>query len=622
MPDVCDPKKSSCTPAQLFIRDGVVDCTQVEFEDVAWCEALSDSCSPGLVDDAEYLAAFHGREMTREFREPIVGRLFQLAEATEDWCLLPEWASSCGEDRREAAQEFLTFLTRPCLLAALSHKSKKELLPIARKMAENEDDPKISRMGRAAVDLLALYSNKDSAPFQFPFSGDIMYVGAAYALRTMPGMEGPSDYWRAVYSHPRETTIFSPRFSKRSVEKQDNSAFLAEQRAQNKSDISIKFNTDHRIQAYQDELNAKLGCTSSKDEQRFTNGWRCEAGRDVDYYTYMQGKREEIRAAAARYSRWRPHLEAIFLKHGLPPYLASIAVIESKMRTDIVAPGSGAAGPYQIMPKMGPEYGLTIDKERGIDERRNVIYAAEAAAKILKQARRAILGEGFVPGLDIDEGLANIMSTSAYHAGVGNLRRAMRKAKKALEKQRAEAAGEKKAGPDPVTAEKVFSFMLSSKFTYRRYRHDSKDYPPQLYAAMEAVDRIKFKEMELVEQMVDVSISNFKKPVSLAQIAALTVSGAERLRELNPQFDEAGFDRVIKAGGSVRFLLPQAELCRVQTKLVDYHVVEKGDIDVTVVTNPPDLVPAIVDILEKDPYAILPNSQVSYPDFITMNDWY
>jgi lysophospholipase L1-like esterase len=58
--DVYTPTKNYPNKPDIFIRDGVLDCAQTAPGERDWCEALTDSCSPGLIDDAEYRAVFHG----------------------------------------------------------------------------------------------------------------------------------------------------------------------------------------------------------------------------------------------------------------------------------------------------------------------------------------------------------------------------------------------------------------------------------------------------------------------------------------------------------------------------------------------------------------------------------
>lgn len=118
-----------------------------------------------------------------------------------------------------------------------------------------------------------------------------------------------------------------------------------------------------------------------------------ELFRDVDEPRKFRAAAERIRGQAGlrkqfaegvRSSRrYLPEMEEIFRRAGLPAELTRLPLIESCFNLRAYS-WRGAAGVWQFMPRTGRLHGLQID--RLVDERRDPLRAAEAAARYLASA--------------------------------------------------------------------------------------------------------------------------------------------------------------------------------------------------------------------------------------------
>jgi membrane-bound lytic murein transglycosylase D len=98
----------------------------------------------------------------------------------------------------------------------------------------------------------------------------------------------------------------------------------------------------------------------------------------------VEGHKQSLDRALLRSRQTIGTLETIFENAGLPPELARLAIVESLFRANAVS-RSGAVGAYQFVASTGREY-LMI--RRGIDERRDPLRAAWAAARYLKKLHK------------------------------------------------------------------------------------------------------------------------------------------------------------------------------------------------------------------------------------------
>jgi soluble lytic murein transglycosylase-like protein len=85
-------------------------------------------------------------------------------------------------------------------------------------------------------------------------------------------------------------------------------------------------------------------------------------------------------AAATRLSLFRPVVDPILKRHGIPADLAAVILVESGGRADALSP-KGARGLWQLMPDTARRYGLRVDEMR--DDRLDLFSATDAAARYL-----------------------------------------------------------------------------------------------------------------------------------------------------------------------------------------------------------------------------------------------
>lgn len=108
-------------------------------------------------------------------------------------------------------------------------------------------------------------------------------------------------------------------------------------------------------------------------------------------------------------NRYLPHMEQIFIDHGLPPEISRLPLVESsfdKAATSKV----GAAGLWQFMNHTGKKF-LVINSF--IDERRSPLKSTEAAAELLKE-NYLIMGRSWP------------LAITAWNHGPAGLRKAVR----------------------------------------------------------------------------------------------------------------------------------------------------------------------------------------------------
>lgn len=110
-----------------------------------------------------------------------------------------------------------------------------------------------------------------------------------------------------------------------------------------------------------------------------------------------------------RIAHYTAIIEAALADHGVPRAYIYLAMIESGGDASNISP-KGAAGLWQLMPRLARHYGLVVDETT--DERLDVEKSSQAAAKYLSKHIKTFDG-------DIRVVIA------AYNAGGSNLRRAM-----------------------------------------------------------------------------------------------------------------------------------------------------------------------------------------------------
>lgn len=122
----------------------------------------------------------------------------------------------------------------------------------------------------------------------------------------------------------------------------------------------------------------------------------------------QRGQRDFIANGLSVSTRYLPSIREEFIREGVPVELSNLAFIESSFNIHAYSK-VGAAGIYQIMPATGKQY---MKVGENIDERRDPIKSARAAAKLLK----------LYYGLTGNWPLA----ITAYNHGVGGIKQAVR----------------------------------------------------------------------------------------------------------------------------------------------------------------------------------------------------
>ncbi|MFL5812666.1 MAG: lytic transglycosylase domain-containing protein [Bdellovibrionia bacterium] len=97
----------------------------------------------------------------------------------------------------------------------------------------------------------------------------------------------------------------------------------------------------------------------------------------------QSGQRDNVMKGLLAAEAFLPRMEQIFTSVGVPPELTRLALVESSF--DLRAYSRvGAVGVWQFMPNTGRRM-LTIDHQRGIDERLSPIKSSVAAARLLRE---------------------------------------------------------------------------------------------------------------------------------------------------------------------------------------------------------------------------------------------
>ncbi len=130
-----------------------------------------------------------------------------------------------------------------------------------------------------------------------------------------------------------------------------------------------------------------------------------------DFLSFFQGRGRGIYAAwYARMGAYAPLMVPVLERHGLPPELIYVCMIESGFNPDAVSKAA-AVGPWQFLRNTGRSFGLRYDD--WVDGRRDPIRATEAAARYFKQMYTRF---GSWP-----------LVLAAYNAGDGAVGRAIRR---------------------------------------------------------------------------------------------------------------------------------------------------------------------------------------------------
>lgn len=154
----------------------------------------------------------------------------------------------------------------------------------------------------------------------------------------------------------------------------------------------------------------------SSDEERvlklFPEGtsnaeFRAAAGR----LRFQLGQSDRFREGLVRSGTWKPYINEVLAKRGLPPELAALPHVESSFDPTAYSK-VGAAGLWQFMRSTGVRY-MRIDHI--VDERRDPFFATDAAAQLLAD------NFGVIQSWPL--------ALTAYNHGLASMRRAVQQQK-------------------------------------------------------------------------------------------------------------------------------------------------------------------------------------------------
>ncbi len=240
-------------------------------------------------------------------------------------------------------------------------------------------------------------------------------------------------------------------------------------------------------------------------------------------------------------SRARPYLYLIierFRKNRLPLELALLPAVESAFRAYAYSPGS-AAGLWQFIPATGKTYGLRQDW--WIDERRSILASTDAAIHFLRDMVREFNGDW-------------LLALSAYNAGAGNVRKAIRSYHQEQQKK-----GHKRQKSNNVdnTAPQFWDLPLP---------RETQGYVPRILALarfLEQMDHYRYTPPQTPDQPLSREVSTGGRQIDLAIASDLAGIEQQELYQLNPGLNQWA----TPPDGPHSLLLPMAAADRFETNL-------------------------------------------------------
>jgi hypothetical protein len=135
----------------------------------------------------------------------------------------------------------------------------------------------------------------------------------------------------------------------------------------------------------------------------------------AEYKTFVKenGKAIKTRASKSYHKgiQYKDFIESIAEKHDLPEEIYALAAIESDFNPKIKSSVNSATGMWQLMPALGRDMGLVVNKK--VDERKDWKKSTEAALRHLGDTKERFQS---------DE-----LAVLSYYSGVGKVNKAVKK---------------------------------------------------------------------------------------------------------------------------------------------------------------------------------------------------
>lgn len=257
------------------------------------------------------------------------------------------------------------------------------------------------------------------------------------------------------------------------------------------------------------------------------------------------GMKEKLRDAIIRFGRYEEEMENIFRSAGVPPALAKLTFVESMFNTQAVSK-VGASGPYQFMPKTAQRF-LLVDEVT--DERLDPLISGWAASQLLLANYERL---GSWP-----------LAMNAYNSGPGRLEKAVRQ-----------------LGTRDIA-------RIIRDFDGEGYGFASRNFYPEFLAILDVTEdyRSHFGEL-LLNRPVPFDEILVSHPTSIYELAQITATGIDILRDLNPAFAPGYFEPfgVVPPGYTIRvpekqraIFLSAAQLIQDRQQEIHWHLVGESE---------------------------------------------
>lgn len=139
------------------------------------------------------------------------------------------------------------------------------------------------------------------------------------------------------------------------------------------------------------------------------------AEKSIEYKTFVKEKGKAIKSRASmsyhKGIQYKSFIESVADKHDLPEEIYALAAIESDFNPKIKSNVNSATGMWQLMPALGRDMGLVVNKK--VDERKDWKKSTEAALKHLGDTKERFQS---------DE-----LAILSYYSGVGKVNKAVKK---------------------------------------------------------------------------------------------------------------------------------------------------------------------------------------------------